>query len=123
MWRHNWRPVLFSLIVDDFGIKYVGNPNADHLLNALKENYKVTVNYKGKLYSGINLTWDYVKRTFRLTMDDYITNLHAKFDLPNPKKPQHSPHCRTPIIYEAKIQYAADIPSILPLENAGKIRI
>ena len=39
LWRHKWQPVLFSLIVDDFGVEYVGNHHADHLLNALKENY------------------------------------------------------------------------------------
>ena len=44
MWRHKWQPVLFSLIVDYFGVEYVGKHHADHLLNALKENYEVTVN-------------------------------------------------------------------------------
>ena len=24
LWKHTWRPVQFCLIVDDFGIKYVG---------------------------------------------------------------------------------------------------
>ena len=24
LWSHQWRPILFPLIVDDFGIKYVG---------------------------------------------------------------------------------------------------
>ena len=47
MWRHKWRPVLFSLIVDDFGVEYVGKRHTDHLLNALKKNYEVTVNDKG----------------------------------------------------------------------------
>ena len=23
LWRHKWRPILFSLVVNDFGIKYV----------------------------------------------------------------------------------------------------
>ena len=49
---------MFSLIVDDFGLEYVGKHHADHLLNILKENYKVIVNEKGDLYAGINLTWD-----------------------------------------------------------------
>ena len=25
LWRYKWRPIQFSLIVDDFGIEYVGN--------------------------------------------------------------------------------------------------
>ena len=44
-------------------------------------------------------------------MDDSTTNLRAKFYHPNPKKPQHSPHCHTPIIYGAKVQYAAETPT------------
>ena len=28
LWRHKRRPILFSLIVDDFGIKYVGKEHA-----------------------------------------------------------------------------------------------
>ena len=31
----------FTLIVDDFGVKCVGNENADHLINVLKEHYEV----------------------------------------------------------------------------------
>jgi len=38
MWRHATRPITFSLVVDDFGIKYVGKEHADHLIKCLKEN-------------------------------------------------------------------------------------
>ena len=36
LWRHKWRPVLFSLIFDDFGVEYVGKRHVDHLINYLK---------------------------------------------------------------------------------------
>ena len=32
LWKHTWRPTTFSLIVDDFGVKYVGKEHADHLI-------------------------------------------------------------------------------------------
>jgi hypothetical protein len=32
LWRHVTRPILFSLVVDDFGIKYVGKQHAQHIL-------------------------------------------------------------------------------------------
>jgi hypothetical protein len=35
LWNHATRPVTFSLVVDDFGIKYVGRQHADHLIHAL----------------------------------------------------------------------------------------
>jgi hypothetical protein len=50
MWRHKTRPVTFTLVVGDFGVKYVGKGNVDHLLNALKENYEVTEYWEGKLW-------------------------------------------------------------------------
>ena len=123
LWRHKWRPILFSLIVEYLVVEYVGKHIADHFLNDLKENYELTVNEPGYLYAGINLKQDYVKRTFRLTMDDYIENLRAKFDQPTHKKPQNSPHRHTPINYGEKVQYGAETPRSLPLNNAGNFCI
>ena len=40
LWKHKTRPILFSLVVDDFGIKYSNKEDVDHLLSVLKENYK-----------------------------------------------------------------------------------
>ena len=31
LWRHKWRPILFSLIVDDFGVEYIGDRHTYHL--------------------------------------------------------------------------------------------
>eukprot|EP00804_Cyclotella_cryptica_P022726 CCRYP_012523-RA/>CCRYP_012523-RA protein AED:0.38 eAED:0.38 QI:0/0/0/1/0/0/2/0/220 len=31
LWRHKQRPIQFSLMVDDFGIKYTGREHAEHL--------------------------------------------------------------------------------------------
>ena len=36
LWEHVWRPIVFTLIIDDFGIGYVRRENADHLMSALK---------------------------------------------------------------------------------------
>ena len=32
LWKHTMRPIQFTLTVDDFGVKYVGRHNADHLI-------------------------------------------------------------------------------------------
>ena len=37
-WKHKWRPVCFSLIVDYFEVKYVGIEHAEHLLRTLKQD-------------------------------------------------------------------------------------
>ena len=36
LWRHKWIPIQFCLIVDEFGVEYVGKKNADHLATILK---------------------------------------------------------------------------------------
>jgi hypothetical protein len=32
LWTHDTRPISFSLVVDDFGVKYVGREHAEHLM-------------------------------------------------------------------------------------------
>ena len=44
LWLQKWRPVMFCLTVDNFGIKYVGKQHAQHLLSILQEHYTVTTN-------------------------------------------------------------------------------
>ena len=41
LWKHESLPIQFTLVVDDFGVKYVGKENAMHLINALKQAYEV----------------------------------------------------------------------------------
>ena len=35
LWRHNMRNITFALVVDDFGVKYVGREHFQHLIDAL----------------------------------------------------------------------------------------
>ena len=41
-WTHVWQPISFTLVVDDFGVKYVGKEHADHLVQVLKEKYEIS---------------------------------------------------------------------------------
>ena len=38
LWKHEWQPVKFTLVVDNFGVKYVGEKYELHLKQTLKEN-------------------------------------------------------------------------------------
>ena len=42
LWTHKWRSICFTLVVDDFGVNYVGKEHADNLIKYIKENYEVT---------------------------------------------------------------------------------
>ena len=55
LWRHQTRPLQFSLVVDYFGIKYELQDDITHILNALKTIYKISEDWYGKLYCGLNL--------------------------------------------------------------------
>ena len=122
-WKHRWRPISFVLIVDDFGIKYVGKQHADHLLMALTQHYKVTTDWTGSKFAGIDLAWNYPARTVRLTMTGYIADVLLKYNHTRPTKPQHAPHaCRT-ITYGAREQLLPDKDTSPPLSAAGIKRI
>ena len=36
LWTHEWRPICFTLVVENFGVKYVGKDHADHLIKCMK---------------------------------------------------------------------------------------
>jgi hypothetical protein len=122
LWRHKWRPVIFALIVDDFGVQYTNHQNANHLLAALSEHYQVTTNWTGTKFSGIDLKWDYSKRSCRLTMDGYIQDVRTRFGHPDPIKPQHPPHKHREIVYGAKVQLITDEIDDSPSLDAAGIK-
>jgi hypothetical protein len=37
LWKHDTRPISFSLVVDDFGVKYVGREHAEHLMECINK--------------------------------------------------------------------------------------
>jgi hypothetical protein len=61
LWKHYTHPIAFSLVVDDFGVKYVGQEYALHLLGALRKLYTVTEDWDGTLFSGLTIQWNYAQ--------------------------------------------------------------
>ena len=49
-WTHEWQPISFTLVVDDFGVKYVGKEHAEQLLAVIKEEYECTSDWDGNRY-------------------------------------------------------------------------
>ena len=89
-WAHDWRPVQFTLVVDGFVVKYVGEDQAIHLKNTIEENYTVTTEQDGRRYIGITLDWDYKRRQVHLSMSNYVTKSLKQFKH-KLKKNQHQP--------------------------------
>ena len=121
LYKHDWRPIAFTLVVDDFGIKYVGKEHLDHLIGALKSKYaKIEVDETGSLYCGITLKWDYINRKVRQSMPGYVMKRLIKFGHEPPKRPQHCPYTPRPIQYGKRSQNTVpedDSPPVGPKEK------
>ena len=50
LWRHKWLPILFLLVVDDFGVKYVGRAHAEHLVTTLRKYHTLKTDWAGTLF-------------------------------------------------------------------------
>jgi len=123
LFKHTHRPVWFSLVVDDFGVKYIGKEHALHLINCLQEEYKLTIDWEGSIFCGIKLDWDYTNRTVVLSMPGYVDRALTRFNHPKPTTPQHSPHAYTAPNYGAKIQMTNGQPIIEPLTSSQRKHI
>ncbi len=103
-WKHKSLPIDFTLVVDDFGVKYVGKETASHLIRALKQDYDITIDWSGKKYVGRTFNWDYANRRVHLSMPGYVNKAIERFQIEIPKKAQDSPHPHAIPSYGAKIQ-------------------
>jgi hypothetical protein len=92
--------------VDDFTFKYLGKHHADHLRNALLQNYELTNDWEGKVYSGMSLKWDYKNRTCDISMPGYVSNVLSKLQHESPQHPRHTPSRYVTPVYGTKTQYA-----------------
>jgi hypothetical protein len=113
LWQHVARPIQFTLVVDDFGVQYVGEEHAHHLISALETYYTVSKDWTKGLYCGITLHWDYVNNYVDLSMPGYIKDALHKFQHPLPKRPQYAPHNWTFPAYGQRVQYAST-PDMAP---------
>ena len=96
LWRHIFCPVQFTLVIDDFGMKFVGVEKLQHLVESLKKFYEIVLDSTGIKYCGITLEWDYENRTVDLSMTNYVPTKLKEFEHPKPSKPQHMPHKSPP---------------------------
>jgi hypothetical protein len=46
LWKHKTRPTCFTLVVNDFAVKYTNEQDAEHLIRALKQDYNITIDKK-----------------------------------------------------------------------------
>ena len=117
LWTHETMPTTFTLAVDDFGIKYFQKSHFDHLLNALKQTYEISVDLTGSDYCGLKIEWNYEAGYVDISMPGYIMRLLHKFQHKPPSHPQHAPHKWTTPAYGQKVQYALPESSLKVLDK------
>ncbi|NNE46316.1 MAG: hypothetical protein HKN37_06620, partial [Rhodothermales bacterium] len=124
LWRHRERDTKFTLIVDDFGVKYTSDDDAEHLLSTLRKYYRVTTDWSGTRYAGITLDWDYDNRTVDLSMPGYIERCLQRFEHPPPTRPEHAPHAWQTPTYGKRTQLAPlpDSSPSLDLQDTKRVQ-
>jgi hypothetical protein len=123
LFKHETRPILFSLVVDDFGVQYTGTEHAQHLVDVIAAKYKMTTDWTGSLYCGITLDWDYTARTVDLSMPGYITKALARFEHPKPSQPQHAPSAWSQPVYSSMPQLTPQTDTSEPLNKSEITRL
>ena len=63
---------MLSLVVDNDGFNFEGKEHAKHLVATLGMHYKVTINWEGKKYVGIDIGIDKKKQTAIILMISYV---------------------------------------------------
>jgi hypothetical protein len=123
LFTHETRPTVFCLVVDDFGIKYLTDDDAQHLQSCLESKYKITTDYEGTSFLGMTLKWDYVNRTVDISMPGYVERALQRFGHHKPPKPEHSPHAWNKPQYGARIQFTEATDMSSPLSRSAILRL
>jgi hypothetical protein len=125
LWRHRTRSTAFCLILDDFGVEYVGKAAFEHLEQALSAEYTCSTDWTGSFYCGLTIKWNYLAQPCHVdvSMPGYISAAQHKFQHPTPKRPQDSPHVWNQPVYGSKIQYTPDADTSPRLEGPAITRI
>ena len=113
LWKHISRPISFTLVVDDFGIKYVGEEHAKHLIGVLEENYTMDVDWTGSLYCGINLDWNYEQGYVDISMPSYVKKNSSNMTILHQRNPNtaHTHPIQSNMAKQTKI-HSQKIPAI-----------
>jgi hypothetical protein len=106
LWQHDIRPICFTLVVNDFGVKYVKKADAEHLLNAIQKYYKCSSDWDAKQYCRLTFNWDYEGGKMHSSMPNYLAKALQRFQHPPPVKVQNQPYPHVKPNYGAREQFA-----------------
>lgn len=79
LFRHDSNGITFTLVVDDFGIKYSTQDGADRLIHTLNLLYDIKVDWSGSTYIGFTIFFDATANSVAFTMPGYIAKVLQLF--------------------------------------------
>jgi len=96
--------------------------HAEHLCKAL-QHYIIAADWKGELYCGITVSWNYDNRILDISMPGYIkAQLQGYKHLP-PPKPHNCPYKPQPKKYGKAAQYNTPKDTSKPVDDKRKKQI
>ena len=98
LFLHRTRTTVFTLIVDDIGIKVFSEDDLQHLINTIRNKWEVKVNRTGAKYNGVRVIWNYCDNILITDVPNYVAEALARLNLPN-IKPRCTPAPYTPPPY------------------------
>lgn len=91
LFRHTTRDLMFTLVVDDFLVKYQNLADYQFLCTILQQAYTITFSPIATKYLGFTITRDRDKRTLSLTMPGYVQRALDRFQFVAPTRKVHNP--------------------------------
>ncbi len=124
LFRHKTRPIAFTLVVDDFGIKYINETDVEHLFATLRARYKITTDMTGSEYLGLHIDHDRVRNTITVSIPDYVMKALTRYaPALIGTKGRSAPMRHHPLVYGPHVTKALEEDSSPLLDDAGKRRL
>lgn len=126
LFRHHTDDIEFTLITDDFGVRYGNKVAADKLLEVMSRKYTMTHDWSGIKYAGFDILNDYDPRNKRceLSMNGYMAAVLRRFKF-NATHNVFSPEFFQPINYgtrESQLTKPADTTSPLSADDINVVQ-
>ena len=121
LFSHASNKIQFTLIVDDFGVKYSTRAALDHLTAAIQAGgWKLKINLQGDKHIGIDLAWDYENNTLTTSMPHCVSKGIARFAPDVVLKGAPSPAVYVPPKFGETVQYET-VDNSAPASPAEKL--
>ena len=102
---------------------YIGKYHAEHLRSVSKEHYDIEEDWGGKLYYGIDLSWNYDEGYGDISMPNYVYKQLIKYRHTASKRSQCCPYEPVAIQYGRKSQKVPVKIESKALDTEGKLRV